>query len=58
MRSILSAVKEGRSAVASGVINVNEVLDGHVGLELDCLDQIYVNAYVPRMQTAGRWRSS
>jgi hypothetical protein len=35
------------------VINVNEVLDGHVSLELDCLDRIYLNAYVNRLQTAG-----
>ena len=51
---MLSAAGEGRSVVASGVININEVLDGHVGLELDCLDRIYLNAYVPRLQTSGQ----
>ena len=40
--------------MASAVVNVNEVLDGHVGLELDCLDRIYLNAYVPRLQTSGQ----
>jgi len=36
-----------------GVINLNEVLDGHVKLRLDCLDRIYLNGYVPRLQTSG-----
>ena len=36
------------------VINVNDVLDGHVSLELDCLDRIYLNAYVNKLQTAGQ----
>ena len=40
--------------MASAVINVNEVLDGHVVLELDCLDRIDLNAYVPRLQTSGQ----
>ena len=40
--------------MVSAVINVNEVLEGHVELELDCLDRIYLNAYVPRLQTSGQ----
>ena len=40
--------------MTSAVINVNEVLEGHVALELDCLDRIYLNAYVPRLQTSGQ----
>jgi hypothetical protein len=28
-------------------VTVNEVLDGHVGLDLECLDRVYLNAYVP-----------
>lgn len=38
----------------SGVINLNEVLEGHVELRLDCLDRIYLNGYVPRLQTSGQ----
>lgn len=37
------------------VVNVNDLLDGHVVLDLDCLDRIYLNAYVPSLQTPGRW---
>src|SRR4051812_6110650 len=36
------------------VVTVNEVLDGHVGLDLECLDRIYLNAYVPNLQVGGQ----
>ncbi len=36
------------------VVNVNEVLEGHVGLDIECLDRIYLNAYVPRLQMGGQ----
>jgi hypothetical protein len=35
-------------------VTVNEVLDGHVGLDLQCLDRIYLNAYVPNLQVGGQ----
>ncbi len=35
--------------------NVNEMLDGHVVLDLECLDRMYLNAYVPTLQVGGRW---
>jgi hypothetical protein len=34
--------------------NVNEILDGHVVLDLECLDRLYLNAYVPTLQVAGQ----
>src|SRR6516165_9661522 len=34
--------------------NVNEILDGHIVLDLECLDRIYLNAYVPNLQVAGQ----
>ena len=34
----------------SDVVNINEVLDGHVGLEVECVDRLYLNAYVPNLQ--------
>lgn len=34
-------------------VTVNEMLDGQVVLDLECLDRIYLNAYVPNLQVAG-----
>lgn len=36
------------------VTTVNDVLDGHVGLDLECLDRIYLNGYVPNLQVGGQ----
>jgi hypothetical protein len=36
------------------VITVNDVLDGHVALDVECLDRIYLNAYVPILQTSSQ----
>ncbi|MDP8928910.1 MAG: hypothetical protein M3O70_10125 [Actinomycetota bacterium] len=36
------------------VTNINEVLDGHVALEVDCVDRLYINAYVPGLQVGGQ----
>jgi len=32
----------------------DDVLDGHVGLDLECLDRIYLNGYVPNLQVGGQ----
>ena len=44
-----------RLAVMAQPVTVNDVLDGHVALDLECLDRIYLNAYVPNLRWAGRW---
>jgi len=36
------------------VVNINEVLDGHVGLRIECIDRLYLNAYVPNLQVGGQ----
>jgi hypothetical protein len=36
------------------VSTINELLEGHVVLDLECLDRIYLNAYVPTLQTSGQ----
>jgi hypothetical protein len=41
------------SGVAA-VVNINDVLQGHVGLEIDCVDRLYLNAYVPNLQVGGQ----
>jgi hypothetical protein len=38
----------------AAVVNINDVLDGHIALDLDCLDRIYLNAYVPNLQVGGQ----
>ena len=33
---------------------VNDELDGQVVLDIECLDRIYLNGYVPNLQSVGR----
>jgi hypothetical protein len=40
--------------VAASVVNINDVLDGHVALEVECVDRLYLNAYVPNLQVGGQ----
>ena len=37
----------------AATVTVNDVLDGHVALDIECLDRIYLNGYVPTLQTGG-----
>lgn len=38
----------------ASVTNINDVLEGHVALEIDCVDRLLLNAYVPRLQVPGQ----
>jgi hypothetical protein len=38
----------------SEMVNINNVLDGHVVLDHECLDRIYLNGYVPKLQVGGQ----
>jgi hypothetical protein len=40
--------------MATRTVNINDVLDGHTGLDLVCVDRIYLNAYVPNLQVGGQ----
>src|SRR6266516_3768643 len=40
--------------MATRVVTVNDVLDGHVALDIECLDRIYLNGYVPILQSSGQ----
>ena len=40
--------------MAAATVTVNDVLDGHVGLDVECLDRIYLNGYVPNLQVGGQ----
>jgi len=39
--------------MATRVVTVNDILDGHVGLDLECLDRIYLNGWVNNLQVSG-----
>lgn len=39
--------------MATRVVTVNDVLDGHVGLDLG-IDRIYLNGWVPTLQVPGQ----
>ncbi|HMK62421.1 MAG TPA: hypothetical protein VK386_02280 [Acidimicrobiales bacterium] len=38
----------------TSVVNINDVLEGHVRLSVDCVDRVLLNAYVPRLQVSGQ----
>ncbi len=40
--------------MATRVVTVNDIFDGHVGLDLECFDRIYLNGWVPTLQVPGR----
>ena len=33
---------------------MSDLLDGHVLLDIECLDRVYLNAYVPILQSSGQ----
>jgi hypothetical protein len=35
-------------------VTTNDILDGHVTLDIECLDRIYLNGYVPNLQVGGQ----
>ena len=35
-------------------VTAAELLDGQVVLDIECLDRIYLNAYVPILQSSGQ----
>jgi hypothetical protein len=35
-------------------VTVNDVLDGHVALDLECLDRLYLHGYLGRLQVSGQ----
>jgi hypothetical protein len=38
----------------SGAANINDVLEGHVVLDLECVDRVYLNGCVPKLQVGGQ----
>ena len=40
--------------MAAATVTVTDLLDGHVALDIECLDRVYLNGYVPNLQVAGQ----
>ena len=40
--------------MAIRVVTVNDILDGHVGLDLECFDRIHLKGWVPNLQVPGQ----
>jgi hypothetical protein len=38
--------------------NVAEIIREHVTLDVKCVDRLYLNGYVPRLQSEGGWSPS
>jgi len=38
----------------ASVVNINDVLDGHVALDVECVDRMLLNAYAPSLQIGGQ----
>src|SRR5664279_3728011 len=41
-------------ARSAGLVTAADLLDGQVGLDVACLDRIYLNSYVPTLQVGGQ----
>ena len=35
-------------------VTINDVLDGHVALDLECLDRLYLHGYLGQLQVGGQ----
>jgi len=40
--------------MATRLVTTHDILDGHVSLDVECLDRIYLNGYVPNLQVGGQ----
>ena len=40
--------------MATRPVRTSDILDGHVTLDVECLDRIYLNGYVPNLQVGGQ----
>ncbi len=51
---LVAEVVVAEAVMSARVVTVGDVLDGHVGLDVECLDRIYLNVYVPILQSSGQ----
>jgi hypothetical protein len=54
----VTAGRRARTAIAAanavGTVTVAQLLDGHVRLDLECLDRTDLNGYAPNLQVGGQ----
>ena len=43
----------GHADGLAATVTVNDLLDGQVILDVQCLDRVHLNGYVPNLQVAG-----
>jgi hypothetical protein len=43
----------GLAAPDPAVVTAADMVAGHVGLDISCLDRVYLNGYVAKLQTPG-----
>jgi hypothetical protein len=43
-----------RAVIMARVVTARELLDGHTVLDIECLDRVYLNVYVPVLQSSGQ----
>ena len=51
-RALMVRLRSGCEEAAT--VTVKDVLDGHVVLDVECLERIYLNGYVPNLQVSGQ----
>src|SRR5437763_8742359 len=45
--------RHGLAAAGPAVVTAGDMVAGHVGLDISCLDRLYLNGYVAKLQTPG-----
>jgi hypothetical protein len=50
---VIKLERRGSVAASPAVVTAADVVAGHVTLDISCLDRLYLNGYVPRLQTPG-----
>jgi hypothetical protein len=55
---VVTAGARARTAIQAanqtGTVTISQVLDGHVRLDLECLDRVSRNGYVPNLRVSGQ----
>ena len=53
-RHLVAEVAIASRLVRVNPVTVNDVLDGHVQLGIDCLDRVYLHGYLAQLQVGGQ----